>query len=108
MHTHDASAFYDAPISRTGKPSIPPIIVSCASCERTIGDSTAFVAGSRDAHTITFSEVVSVTTGEGKLETARTGDWDEFCNYMTLYCEKCGEKLGRRYYAVMNHLMHLQ
>lgn len=56
----------------------PPITLSCAQCERIIGDSSSFLFVTRQMGTVTLDRVVSVTVGLGGLKTSSEGEWDEF------------------------------
>lgn len=56
----------------------PPITLSCAQCERIIGDSSSFLFVTRQMGTVTLDRVVSVEVGLGGLKTSSEGEWDEF------------------------------
>jgi hypothetical protein len=58
--------------------SPPPITLSCAVCERIVGDSSAFLFATRQMGTITLENMVSVVVGVGGLNTCAEGGWDEF------------------------------
>lgn len=55
-----------------------PITLSCASCERIVGDSSAFLCATRQMGTITLDRMVSTNFGPGGLKTSIEGTWDEF------------------------------
>ncbi|KAL0639239.1 hypothetical protein Q9L58_001700 [Maublancomyces gigas] len=62
----------------------PPITLSCAKCERIIGDSSSFLFVTRQMGTVTLDRVVSVKVGFEGLKTSSEGEWDEFWNKNTL------------------------
>lgn len=72
--TPQYSTFYDADPDTE---PLPPITISCAACERIVGDSSAFVGASRELQAVTLESVVSVETESG-LVTCEEGMWDEF------------------------------
>ena len=110
----------------------PPVTVSCANCERIVGDSSAFLYATRQMGTITLSSMVSVVVGEGGLRTSLEGEWDEFwfvyfylslllclvgervcadrspSNYKNITCGKCEVFLGKMYMATTAKLSTLQ
>ncbi|PWW79398.1 hypothetical protein C7212DRAFT_360824 [Tuber magnatum] len=86
----------------------PPVTVSCANCERIVGDNSAFLYATRQMGTITLGSMVSVVVGEGGLKTSLEGEWDEFCNYKNITCGKCGVFLGKMYMATTAKLSTLQ
>ncbi|RPA92005.1 hypothetical protein L873DRAFT_1848007 [Choiromyces venosus 120613-1] len=86
----------------------PPVAVSCANCERIVGDSSAFLYATRQMGTITLSSMVSVIVGDGGLKTSLEGEWDEFCNYKNITCGKCAVFLGKMYMATTAKLSTLQ
>ncbi|PUU82263.1 hypothetical protein B9Z19DRAFT_1075333 [Tuber borchii] len=86
----------------------PPVTVSCANCERIVGDSSAFLYATRQMGTITLGSMVSVVVGEGGLKTSLEGEWDEFCNYKNITCGKCEVFLGKMYMATTAKLSTLQ
>ncbi|KAG0639974.1 hypothetical protein HOY80DRAFT_1136348 [Tuber brumale] len=85
-----------------------PVTVSCANCERIVGDSSAFLCATRQMGTITLGSMVSVVVGEGGLKTSNEGEWDEFCNYKNITCGKCEIFLGKVYMATTAKLSTLQ
>lgn len=55
-------------------PQIPPITVSCRSCERIVGDSSSFICATRHVGGITMETMVSVKLGEVKVTEAEEGE----------------------------------
>lgn len=56
----------------------PPTTLSCARCERIVGDSSAFLFVTHQMGTVTLDRVVSAEIGAGGLKTSPEGEWDEF------------------------------
>lgn len=105
----------------------PPTTLSCAQCERIVGDSSAFLFVTRQMGTVTLDRVVSVDIGSGGLKTSPEGEWDEFwygglvisllagerclwrcSNYKDISCGKCATTLGKMYFATTSKLSALQ
>lgn len=56
--------------------SLPPITVSCGSCERIVGDSSLFICAIRHVGGITMESMTSVTLGEVRA-TEADGAFDQ-------------------------------
>lgn len=86
--THEISPFFSLPNEDGSNPhqehyadqslQNPPTTLSCAQCERIVGDSSAFLFVTRQMGTVTLDRVVSVEIGTGGLKTSPEGEWDEF------------------------------
>src|SRR5205814_9211993 len=80
--------------------------VSCAYCERIVGDSGAWVCSTRELAAHTFERLTSIVVSES-IQTVRGGEWDEYryslsghkrfpdiCSvYRNVDCEKCSATL---------------
>ncbi|KAL7275267.1 Protein Mis18-alpha [Rhizina undulata] len=92
--------------------ALAPITLSCAGCERIVGDSSAFLCATRSMATVTLERMVSVEIGREGLKTSLEGEWDEFwlvpCNYKDISCGKCLAHLGKMYFATTAKLSMLQ
>lgn len=109
----------------------PPTTLSCAQCERIVGDSSAFLFVTRQMGTVTLDRMVSVEIGTGGLKTSPEGEWDEFwygghvtppargricvewrlwkcSNFKDISCGKCAAPLGKMYFATTSKLSPLQ
>lgn len=85
--------------------TLPPTTISCAACERILGDTSSLHASSRDPPTLTLATLISTTLSVTPT-ISPDGSIDEFCTYRTVYCGKCGATVGKKYLATTPALAH--
>jgi len=98
-------------------PQLPAMTVSCGSCERIVGDSSAFMCAVRHAGAIVMESMVSIKLGEVRVTEAAQGAFDQYwcvpagsrvgflltdenSLYKPIQCAKCEHPVGKMYISI--------
>ncbi|KAF8426056.1 hypothetical protein EV426DRAFT_715962 [Tirmania nivea] len=105
FHLPDTFAQDDPRLQNGGDPAaaypqLPAMTVSCGSCERIVGDSSAFMCAVRHAGAIVMETMVSIKLGEVRVTEAVQGAFDQYCLYKPIHCTKCKHLLGKMYISI--------
>ncbi|RPB23021.1 hypothetical protein L211DRAFT_838960 [Terfezia boudieri ATCC MYA-4762] len=105
FHLPDTFAQDDPRLQNGGDPAaaypqLPAITVSCVSCERIVGESSAFMCAVRHAGAIVMESMVSIKLGQVRVTEAVQGAFDQYCLYKPIHCANCEHLVGKMYISI--------